>query len=483
MNIPKISKRFETSLASSLSAAGTSFSTVSATDDDGNALSGLYALSIDVGNANVEDVIATVSGTTWTVVYRGIDADAPNTEVSGNKKPHSRGAPVVITDYPILGVLRNILNGDATLPNPLRYADGVGPVTASDLVDKEYADALAISGAGLATTDTAGLAEEATEDEINNDDSSGSAGRTFVSPETLATSKYGERLPTADEKAAMEGASGTAVSSSNKLVDEALLASTTLAGLAEEATQAEVDAGTDAGSGGRLFMNPSKVSKHTMGVLPALIAKTYFNIQLLFLNWTGSTSGAATTDFPNWIVTSDATPTPGGAMLQFAGTGAESAQIITGVFASSGSAKVQWSSTNVLIMDWCAKLPASSTGDIQMGMADSIAALNSLYNANTDNKVTFSQNAAGVLYASISKVGVGITTADISSGITTTDWNNYRIEFHGGTDAKFYVNGVLKATLSGANLPSANSTLGVGFGRSNTATFVVTAPNFSLQLI
>jgi len=145
VDIPKISKRFETSLASSLSAAGTSFTTVSATDDDGNALSGLYALSIDVGNANVEDVIANVSGTTWTIVYRGIDADAPNTEVEDNKQAHRRGAPVVITDYPIIAILRNILNADDTLPNFLKYKTDIGnPTEDEHLVTKAYADSLVI---------------------------------------------------------------------------------------------------------------------------------------------------------------------------------------------------------------------------------------------------------------------------------------------------------------------------------------------------
>ena len=149
MNIPKITKRFETSLASSLSAAGTTFTTVSATDDDGNALSGLYPVSIDVGSADVEDAIATVSGTTWTIVYRGIDADAPNTEVSANKKAHRRGAPVVITDYPIMGILRNILNGEETLPNLLKYASGLVPVAPDDLTDKAYVDGLLT---GIVTT-------------------------------------------------------------------------------------------------------------------------------------------------------------------------------------------------------------------------------------------------------------------------------------------------------------------------------------------
>lgn len=93
----------------------------------------------------------TISGTTATVVYRGSDADDPVTEVSGNKKAHRRGASVVITDFPILAYLRNILNGDSgyTIPNLLKYASGVVPVSADDLTDKGYVDALL---AGVVTT-------------------------------------------------------------------------------------------------------------------------------------------------------------------------------------------------------------------------------------------------------------------------------------------------------------------------------------------
>jgi len=191
VNIPKITKRFETSLASSLSASGTSFTTVSATDDDGNALSGLYALSIDVGNADVEDVIATVSGTTWTIVYRGIDADAPNTEVAANKKAHRRGAPVVITDYPILAVIRNILNGDETLPNKLQYASHPTISGNQDIPDKQYVDGVANAGASDANTTTKGIVEEATQAEVDARTTTGSTGAKLFAPlDKIRASKY-----------------------------------------------------------------------------------------------------------------------------------------------------------------------------------------------------------------------------------------------------------------------------------------------------
>jgi hypothetical protein len=62
-------------------------------------------------------------------------------------------------------------------------------------------------------------------------------------------------------------------------------------------------------------------------------------------------------------------------------------------------------------------------------------------------------NEAGTLYAQNAD-GVTATSTDISSGLTLTNWNVYEIIFTPGVDAKFYVNGVLKATHT-TNLPTA----------------------------
>lgn len=190
MNIPKISALFETSLASSLSAAGSSFTVVSGTDRDGNALSGLYGFIIDEGSADEEFVIGTISSTTVTITYRGIDADAPNTEVAGNKKAHRRGASVKITDYPILGVVRNILNGDETLPNKLSYASHPTFSSNTELIDKKYADDLAIAGAPDSSTTVAGLVEEATQAEIEAGTAAGTEAQLFVNPAKLGAKLY-----------------------------------------------------------------------------------------------------------------------------------------------------------------------------------------------------------------------------------------------------------------------------------------------------
>src|SRR5574343_181626 len=110
-------------------------------------------------------------------------------------------------------------------------------------------------------------------------------------------------------------------------------ANTTTMGGVEEATAAEIDAGTQTGStGAELFINPkllndahnipfvvpntsgnnmtsngtdwvstpSKTLQHTVGAQDNSLTKSYFNTQLPFIIATGATNGALTTDFPSW---------------------------------------------------------------------------------------------------------------------------------------------------------------------------------------
>lgn len=262
------------------------------------------------------------------------------------------------------------------------------------------------------------------------------------------------------------------------------LASSTVAGRVEEATGAEANDGTAAGgTGAQLYLNPAVFpAKNLIGALGNAIVKTYFNVQLLFMLWTGSTSGAATTDFPNWVRSSEAGVGAVGAVVNFYGTGAD--YIWADIFGTgSGDNLPNFQNTNIIILDWFAKLAATGAGDVNMGFGGvDLNSYTSVYNSTTYDKVSFIQKGTGELYATNAKAGVGVTNTDISSGLTLTNYNNYRIELTLGTSAKFYVNGVLKATIA-TNLQTGNVTLSIGFGRSNTSLFRVTAPNMSLQLI
>lgn len=276
-------------------------------------------------------------------------------------------------------------------------------------------------------------------------------------------------------------------------------ASTTVKGTVEEATDAEIVAGTDTGgTGAKLFAPPSKLNTQidakiaastpqigkVVGALENSFVKTYFNMQLPFVLWIGASAGATDTQFANWVRSSSDMVIPAmGSMADFTGTGADTLTLLSPLFKANQDL-LRWDDTNIVILDWWAKLPASGTGDINMGFGTEVSTFEGVYNDTSGNggKVSFSQSGAGVLYAVMAEEAVGVTATDISSGLTLTNWNNYRIELDLGNNALFYVNGVLKATLSGANLEVDNVPLVIGFGRSDTSLFTVTAPNISMQM-
>lgn len=220
--IPTPIALFETSLASSITSTATTMTLVTAVNKDGNTLSGTYAFIIDEGTTNEEFVNADCTSTACTNMTRGLSVVTGTTSVSALRHEHRRGASVKITDAPQLLILHRILNGIGTIPNILSYTSAPTFTPGStQLATVGYADGLAIAGSPNASTTTKGISEEATQAEIDAATAAGGTGaRLFVNPSTLATSIYGTRLPTANEKAALVGTSGAA-STSNKYVTDA----------------------------------------------------------------------------------------------------------------------------------------------------------------------------------------------------------------------------------------------------------------------
>ena len=166
MATPKIVADFETQLATALSVGDTSFTLASATDDDGVSLpAGKYYFTIDNGTSQKEYVVGTVSGASVTSVS---NVTRQGTESSGVDRAHRVGASVIISDF---------------------------------LTYKNYIDETTTAGAADADTNTKGVVEVPTTAEIDADTATGSTGASLaVSPDQLVLSKYGTRLPSADEK-------------------------------------------------------------------------------------------------------------------------------------------------------------------------------------------------------------------------------------------------------------------------------------------
>lgn len=174
MAIPKIIADFEAQLATAISIGSTSFTLSTATDDDGVSLpAGLYYFTVDNGSNSKEYLAGTVSGTSVTGV---VNVTRQGVEVSGAVRAHRIGASVIITDF-------------ATY--------------------KKYIDSTALAGAPNATTSLQGLVELGLAAEIDAGTATGGTGAALVvTPDQLALSIYGTRLPSAAEKTALAGLSG-----------------------------------------------------------------------------------------------------------------------------------------------------------------------------------------------------------------------------------------------------------------------------------
>jgi hypothetical protein len=148
---------FNTSLASKITSTATSMTLVSATDKDGNTLSGTYAFIIDEGTSNEEQVNADCTGTACTNMTRGLSVVTGTTSIAALKKEHGRGASVKITDSPQLLILHRIINGISTFPNKLSYTSHPTFTSNTELIDKKYADDLAIAGSPDSSTTVKGI--------------------------------------------------------------------------------------------------------------------------------------------------------------------------------------------------------------------------------------------------------------------------------------------------------------------------------------
>lgn len=274
-------------------------------------------------------------------------------------------------------------------------------------------------------------------------------------------------------------------------------ASETQRGIVEEATDAEVTAGTaTGGSGAKLFVTPTKLSTYLgtnyapigaqtygIGALSPTFAKTFYNCHLPFIIATGSVQGAATTDAGNWTRTSSSIVSilAMGVMGYMASTGTAELYIENSLLGSSGSGTpLSFNDTNVVIIDTFVKVE-TLTGDISWGLGTaSSGVFEQTYNGTTKKIVFAVQDTGDKLYASVSN-GTSNTATEIT-GITLTNWNNYRIVADLGADtADFYVNGVLKATVS-TNFPSGSGSTWIGFGRNTNAFFTFTAPYVSIEM-
>lgn len=129
---------FSTALATKLSAAGTSCSLQSATDDDGVSLpAGTYFFTLDGDGSSKEHIIATLSGVNLTNIK---SVSRQGVITTGAVREHRIGASVKITDFGFLASVHSALNGDDGLANLMKYASELTPTDDYHIVYKKWVE-------------------------------------------------------------------------------------------------------------------------------------------------------------------------------------------------------------------------------------------------------------------------------------------------------------------------------------------------------
>ena len=124
VSLPRLKAGYTDSLAERMLSDSSAFTLVKGYDSQGRSLSGTYGFTIDEGTTRQEYVIATCASTACQVDTRGVDIEDADTSVPGNRFEHRRAAEVKITDYPIIGIMRNILNGEVGASSTFMLGDG-----------------------------------------------------------------------------------------------------------------------------------------------------------------------------------------------------------------------------------------------------------------------------------------------------------------------------------------------------------------------
>jgi hypothetical protein len=292
MALPKIVADYESSLAAKIAVGGTTGTLISNVDDDGVTLQdGLYFFTLDGNNSAKEHIKCTKTGTALSDIY---SVSRQGVETEGCVREHRVGAKVIMTDYatyknyfeafvgdvdgPASNTDNNIPQWDGTdsktLKNGLGLDIDLSSVSASDdtipsaKATKTYTDTkipktdIDTDGALTANSDTKVASQKATKTYTDT-----KIPKTDIDTDTTLAAN-------SDTKVASQKATKTYVDTS--ISTGGVNASETVRGVVEEATDAEVTAGTTTGAtGAKLFVTPAKLATNLATKIPVVRSYAY----------------------------------------------------------------------------------------------------------------------------------------------------------------------------------------------------------------
>lgn len=494
--LAKIIADFETQLSTKIAVGATTGNLQSAVDDDGVALpNGTYFFTIDKDNSQKEHFVATLTGS----ALSGLKSiSRQGVQTSGAVREHRIGSSVTITDFAHILYMNDLLAGLTAFDSAVKLGYDADPsLISSDLLKfatVAYANALAIAGAPDASTTVKGIVEEATNAEIDANTAAGAtSARLFVNPYYLSLSKYGLQLPSAGEKLALVGTSGTpgsankyvtnddtsATSSNNKVArygaSGMLKSATTAASVAGDVVALDAANKLPAVDGSNLTNINYELS---LGVGSS--GKAYRNYMIPVILG-GATSGLSAAD---WVLVSIGGNSDNISAYRFnyGTSSANAGQAALGAIVHNGlGTQLTFAGAKKIITSWNITLNSAGTNDVKFGLMEAGNYLQ--YNTASKKEVCFSVKSDGTLWAHTSGGGGGTNHTETQiTGITLTNNNLYRIEWNPGTSALFYVNGVLKATIT-TNLPTSGN-IYIGKGNYDVTNYVnaFSAPFVAVQI-
>jgi hypothetical protein len=299
--IPLSIADFETQISGAIGVGDTSFNLASATDDDGNALpAGKYCFTINNGSSNKQYLLGQLNSLAVTSV---VTVSRQGVETSGAAVAARSGSPVIISDFATIQRVADILRGEETLDgaSPIVYdaeptlSDRKEVATVGYVLDTVVGgtvafDAQTIAGNGGEAISAGNLVFFKTSDQewyktdadtvatiegvqlgialgTGSDGVAITGGIQISGTYTTSGLTAGALYYASNTAGAIASSAGTnskviglALSTTKLLITlREYKASETQEGSVEEATSAEVVAGTAVGgSGARLYINPAK---------------------------------------------------------------------------------------------------------------------------------------------------------------------------------------------------------------------------------
>lgn len=170
-------------------------------DVQGNLLpvNSYQCFSVDTGQPNFEAICGTVTSSATTslvmsISLRGLSTQTATTSNASQIFTHRRGADVRITDFPVLTIVNNQLNGTQILGGgPIHYPIGtiIGGSDFLALSDVAYVNSVVAAGCATASETVNGCSQLATQIQAASTTSTGSTGSRLVIPASMSTSTPG----------------------------------------------------------------------------------------------------------------------------------------------------------------------------------------------------------------------------------------------------------------------------------------------------